>query len=150
MPLRIAAAVIATFAALALFNKKQKVFVSYYYDKDRHYKRLLNAWSANKKFNLEFDDISTDVSINSEDKAYIQRKISEKIEQCDVFVVFVGKESHTREWISWEIIKAKEFNKKIVSIKAKRNYTSPEELLSAGAAWVYGFNEQKIREAIES
>lgn len=149
MPLRIAAALIAL-AALVLLKSKKKVFVSYYYDKDRHYKRLLNAWSANEKFQLEFDDVSTDVSIKSIDKEYIRRKISEKIKQCDVFVVFVGKESHAREWISWEISKAKEFNKKIVSIKAKRNYTSPEELISAGAVWVYGFNEQKIREAIEN
>ncbi|WP_084657322.1 TIR domain-containing protein [Hydrogenovibrio kuenenii] len=147
--LRIALGTAAAIAALAILNKKKKVFVSYYYDEDKHYKRLLNAWSANKRFELEFDDISTDVSIKSENKTYIRKRISEKIKACDIFVVFVGKESHEREWISWEINQAKTFNKKIVAIKEKRNYASPKPLLSSGATWVFGLNEKKIREAIE-
>lgn len=150
MPIRIAAALLATFAAIALFNKKKKIFISYYYDGDRHYKRLLTAWSANKKFDLEFEDVSTDISINSEERNYIRRKIAEQIKQCDVFIVFVGKKSHEREWITWEIVKAKEYEKKIVAIKEKRTHASPKELLSAGVKWVYGFNEKDIRDAIDS
>lgn len=153
MPFRLVArlglGVFAAIAALTLFSKKKKVFVSYYYDDDKHYKRLLTAWSANDKFSLEFEDVSTDVSIKSDNTEYIRRVISDKIDQCDVFVVLVGKKSHRREWISWEIIKAKEYRKKIIAIKGKRNYASPPELLSAGTEWVYGFEEKKIREAIE-
>lgn len=140
----------AALGVYKLLTGKKKVFVSYYYNADRHYKRLLTAWSANDKFELEFEDISTDVSIRSESDAYIRRVIASKIEQCDVFVVLIGKKSHKREWISWEIAKAKECGKKIIAIKEKRSHASPEELQSAGAEWVYGFNEKKIREAIES
>lgn len=147
---RLGLGLIAAATALVLISKKKKVFVSYYYDEDKHYKRLLNAWSANVKFSLEFEDVSTDVSIKSENTKYIRQVISKKIEQCDVFIVLVGKKSHRREWISWEIIKAKEFRKKIIAIKGKRSYASPPELLSVGAEWVYGFEEKKIREAIES
>ncbi len=150
MPIRLLIAAVSVLAAALLFSGKKKVFISYYYDKDRHYKRLLKAWSANKKFGLEFEDVSTDVSINSQDKNYIKQKIAERIDQCDVFLVCVGKESHEREWISWEINKAKEYKKKIVVVKAKKTYTSPKELLSAGAEWVYGFNEKEIRAAIEN
>ncbi|MDD4913090.1 MAG: TIR domain-containing protein [Sideroxydans sp.] len=140
----------AAFGVYKLLTGKKKVFVSYYYDSDRHYKRLLMAWSANDKFELEFEDVSTDVSIRSDNEAYIKRVISDKIKQCDVFIVLVGKKSHRRDWINWEIAKAKEYGKKIVAIKGKRSHTSPEELLSAGAEWVYGFEEKKIREAIFS
>jgi len=151
VPIRIAAGILTLIAGYFLFkNEKKKVFISYFYESDKHYKRLLKAWSTNDKFSLEFEDVSTDVSINSENVEYIKRKIAENIDKCDVFVVFVGEESHEREWISWEINKAKEFKKKIVAIKEKRDHTSPKELLSAGAEWVYGFNEKKIREAIES
>lgn len=150
MPIRIVLGILASFAGYVLLNKKQKIFVSYYYDADRHYKRLLTAWSANDKFKLEFEDVSTDVSINSENTAYIKRVIADKIKQCDVFVVLVGKKSHKRKWISWEIAIAKEHGKKIVAIKGKRSHTSPDELLSARAEWVYGFEEKKIRDAIES
>lgn len=138
------------FGVYKLLTGKKKVFVSYYYDADRHYKRLLTAWSANDKFELEFEDVSTDVSIRSDNEDYIKQVIAGKIEQCDVFIVLVGKTSHRRDWISWEIEKAKEHGKKIVAVKEKRSHRSPEELLSAGAEWVYGFEEKKIRTAIES
>lgn len=150
MPIRIALGILAAVAGYVLFNKKQKIFVSYYHDADKHYKRLLTAWSANDKFELEFEDVSTDVSIKSENDAYIRRVIADKIKQCDVFVVLIGKKSHKRDWISWEIAKAKEYGKKIVAIKIRKNYASPQELLSAGTVWVYEYNEKKIRDAIES
>lgn len=149
MSIRIVVGILAALAGYALFGKRKKVFVSYYYDGDRHYKRLLQAWSANEKFGLEFEDISTDVSISSENAEYIKRKISVQIEQCDVFVVFVGEETHERAWISWEIEKAKKFKKRIVAIKEKKTHVSPKELRAAGAVWVYGFNAEKIRVAIE-
>lgn len=150
MPVRIVVGILAAVAGYVLLNKKQKIFVSYYHDDDKHYKRLLTAWSANDKFKLGFEDISTDVSIKSENTAYIKRVIAGKIEQCDVFVVLIGKKSHKRKWISWEIAKAKECGKKIVAIKIRKNYASPQELLSAGTVWVYEYSEKKIREAIES
>jgi len=140
----------AIFGVYKLFARKKLIFISYYHDADKHYKRLLTAWSANEKFSLDFEDVSTDISIKSENAEYIKRAISDKIKQCDVFVVLIGKKSHKREWISWEISKAKKYGKKIVAIKEKRSHASPEELLSAGAEWVYGFEEKKIRAAIES
>lgn len=150
MPIRLVVGALVALAGYALLNRKKKIFVSYYYDSDKHFKRLLKAWSANEKFSLEFEDVSTDVSINSESTEYIRRKIANQIKQCDVFVVVVGEESHERAWISWEINKAKEYKKKIVAIKEKRIHTSPKELLSAGVEWVYGFDAKKIGEAIES
>lgn len=149
MPIRIVFGALAALAGYALLNNKKKVFVSYFYDSDKHYKRLLKAWSANEKFSLDFEDVSTDVSIDSDNTEYIRRKIAAQIERCDVFIVFIGEQSHARPWISWEINKAKEFRKKIVAVKEKRDHISPKELISAGAEWVYGFSEKKIREAIE-
>lgn len=147
---RLAVGVTAVFGVYKLFaGKKKKIFISYYHDADRNYKRLLTAWSANDKFELEFEDVSTDVSIRSDNEVYIKRVIADKIEHCDVFIVLVGKKSHRRDWINWEITKAKEYGKKIVAIKEKRSHASPKELLSAGAEWVYGFEENKIRAAIE-
>lgn len=150
MPLPILIGIgIAGLAAIFLLSQKKKIFVSYFYNGDKHYKRLLKAWDANKKFGLSFDDVSTDVSIDSASREYLRRKIAEHIRQCDVFVVLVGQRTHRQEWISWEIEKAIEYKKRIVAIKEKRNHPSPKELLSAGVVWVYGFNEKKIREAIE-
>jgi len=136
--------------AFLFSSKKKKVFFSYYYDKDRNYKRLLNAWSVNPKFELDFDDVSTDVSINSKNTAYLRQKMAERIRSCDVFVVVIGKGTHAREWVAYEIKKAKEYGKNIVAVKLDKGNVSPKELMSAGVSWVYGFKEKDIRAAIES
>ncbi len=150
MPLRIILAVTAGLAAYSLATRKKKVFISYYYNGDNHYKRLLKAWGANKKFSLDFVDVSTDISIKSQDNNYIRRKISEKINQSDVFIVIVGEKTNESEWVSWEIKKALEFKKKIIAIKEKKNNPSPKALLSIGAIWIYGFNKNDIINAIDN
>lgn len=146
--LRVAIAAVAAATAIYFLGKKKKIFVSYHYAGDRHYKRLMTAWAANKSIELEYEDISTDLSISSENTAYIRRKISEAIRRCDVFVVLIGQRSHASDWVNWEINKAKAFNKKIVAIKERRSFPSPKAILSAGAVWVYGFDQRKIKAAI--
>jgi len=43
---------------------KKKVFVSFDYDNDKHYKFLLEAWDANPDFDFKFSDLSSE-EINS-------------------------------------------------------------------------------------
>jgi len=38
---------------------KKKVFVSFDYENDKHYKFLLQAWDANPKFDFLFSDLSS-------------------------------------------------------------------------------------------
>lgn len=45
---------------------KKKVFISYAYDHERHYKNLLLAWDRHRDFDFSIRDHSTDVSVNSE------------------------------------------------------------------------------------
>ena len=39
---------------------KKKVFVSFDYEKDKHYKFMLQAWDANPEFDFYFSDLSAD------------------------------------------------------------------------------------------
>ena len=38
---------------------KKKVFVSFDYDNDKHYKFLLEAWDSNPNFDFYFSDLSS-------------------------------------------------------------------------------------------
>jgi len=49
---------------------KKKVFISYDYDHDKHYKNLLLAWDKNSEFDFSFYDTSVDVSVDSTDAAF--------------------------------------------------------------------------------
>lgn len=126
----------------------KKIFISYDYDNDKHYKNLLKAWDANGTFDFSFDDHSADVSINSTDAAAIKRAISAKINNATYFLCIVGAKTHNSSWVKWEIEKAVELNKKIVAVKTSSTNATPSALLGVGAKWAMSFTEPSIVSAI--
>jgi hypothetical protein len=48
---------------------KKRIFISFDYDNDLHYKNLLLAWDKNKEFDFEFYDHSLREEINSTNAA---------------------------------------------------------------------------------
>lgn len=129
---------------------KKKVFVSYDYDNDKHYKNLLLAWDANKQFNFYLYDQSVDVSVNSTDAAAIKRVISARINSSTYFLCIAGKHTHKSGWVAWEIDKAVSLGKKIVVVKTDRSNTTPAGLYAVGASWALSFTFDSIRNAIHN
>lgn len=125
------------------------VFISYDYDNDRHYKNLLVAWSKNASFDLEFYDSSVDISVDSEEAAPIRRVISQRIRKSDILLCLVGAQTHKSEWVTWEINKADELDKKFVAVKIDRSNTTPDALYGKGAEWAQSFSFDSIKKAIE-
>lgn len=129
---------------------KKKVFISYDYENDRHYKNLLLAWDANKQFDFYISDYSADVSINSTDAAAIKSTLSRYINQGTVFLVIVGKKTSRSSWVRWEIEKAVELRKKIVAVKTDRDNETPTELYGVGASWALSFTQDAITKALDN
>jgi hypothetical protein len=149
-PLWVALAVGAGIAgAVKLLTSKNKVFVSYYYDADNRYKNMLKAWSKNDKFDIEFEDVSADVGIKSETDAGLKSALTRKIKEADVLLVLIGKKTHRRQWVLWEVEKALELGKRIVVVKIKSTYESPKELLGVGVKWAKSFDYKAIKAAME-
>lgn len=129
----------------------KKVFISYDYDNDAHYKRMLLAWSANESIYFEgisFEDGSTDVSIKSVDESAIKRAISRRLGQCDVFLLLIGEETNVSTWCNWEIEKAKELGLVLIAVKISNSYISPAGILNVGATWAKSFTYQAISAAL--
>jgi hypothetical protein len=129
---------------------KKRVFISYDYDNDKHYKNLLLAWDANKQFDFYISDYSADVSINSKDATAIKSVLSRYINQGTIFLVILGKKTHKSAWVNWEINKALELGKKIVAVKTERENISPYELMGVGANWAMTFTYDAISRAINN
>ena len=129
---------------------KKKIFISYDYDNDKHYKNLLLAWDQNSEFDFALNDQSADVSIQSSDAAAIKRAISAKINAATYFLCIVGTKTGTSGWVAWEIDKAKSLNKRIVSVKTSSTNATPAGLLGAGATWAMSFTFSAIKQAIDS
>lgn len=131
----------------------KKVFVSYHSAvEDTRYKNLLVAWSANDNghFDINFDDTSVGVSINSDNATYIKSVIKKKITESSVFLCLIGENTHNSDWVKWEIDKAVELGKKIVAVKISNSYTSPTNILGVGASWAKSFTYDSIKTALDS
>ena len=129
---------------------KKRIFISYDYDNDKHYKNLLLAWDQNSEFDFALNDQSADVSIQSNDAAAIKRAISAKINAATYFLCIVGTKTSTSVWVAWEIDKAKSLNKRIVAVKISSTNSTPAGLLGAGATWALSFTFSEIKKAIDS
>ena len=81
---------------------KPKVFISFDYDNDKHYKNLLVAWNENKNFDLSFYDGSVTVPVNSEAAGPIRRVIAQRIKACPRFLCLVGSKTSQSDWVAWE------------------------------------------------
>lgn len=129
---------------------KKKVFISYDYDNDRHYKNLLLAWDGNKQFDFSISDHSADVSINSLRSATIKAVLSRKIAECPRFLVIIGSNTYKSNWVKWEIEKAHSLGKKIIAVKTDRSNTSPSVLYGIGVSWAMSFTLLSISNVINN
>jgi hypothetical protein len=129
---------------------KKKVFISYDYDNDRHYKNLLLAWDSNKLFEFSIHDHSADISINSTEASAIKSVLSRYINEATYFLAIIGKKSSKSPWIIWEVEKALELKKRIVAVKIDREYTTPSSLYGQGASWAMSFSYDSISDAIDN
>lgn len=127
----------------------KKVFISYDYDNDRHYKYMLSAWDENKNIDFFMTDKSADVSINSEEEAVIKRAISAKINNSTYVIFLIGKYFHKSKWCKWEIEKARELNKKLIAILLDTRNTIPGELFDCckDVEWI-DFRKASLLEAL--
>jgi hypothetical protein len=129
---------------------KKKIFISYDYNNDRHYKNLLLAWDKHRDFDFSINDHSIDVSINSTRAKYIKSVISRAINDATYFLVIVGTRTYQSEWVAWEIEKADSLGKRIIAVKTDRENTSPDELYGIGASWAMSFTYLSIVNAINN
>ena len=99
--------------AKAELRRKRNVFISFAHE-DLNEVNLLRGHAKNENSPLEFNDWSVSEPYNSERAEYIKQRISERILQSSVTVVYVTEESATSEWCAWEIKRSIELGKHVI------------------------------------
>ena len=137
---------------------EHKVFVSFDYTDDKHYKYLLEAWHKHPRFRFLFDDM-TSQEIDSTSIGRIKAALTLKIKEASHILVIVGKNANVphrnrslignKNWINFEVAQGVELGKRIAAVKLDRSYDSPDELLGVDASWVYSFTEENIIKALD-
>jgi hypothetical protein len=136
---------------------KPKVFVSFDYENDRHYKYTLDMWNSNPSFEFTYDDRSSS-EIQSQSVSVVKNVLSRKVNEATTVVVIVGAEANKvhidrleigyKNWQNFEVAKAKEFGKRLIAVQINSLYEYPEELLNANATRVYSFTQDGIIKAV--
>lgn len=141
-----------------MFSKK-KVFVSFDYESDKHYKYLLEAWHANPKFDFSFSDM-TPTEIQSNDIGRIKATLTAKVNAATHTLVIVGQFANQlhrdrtaigfKNWINFEIYKSKENKNRIAVVRLKPNFEFPEEFLTSTGKYIDGFSEDNVTRVLEA
>jgi hypothetical protein len=136
-----------------------RVFVSFDWENDRHYKYLLEAWNANPRFGFVWAD-GTPEEIQSKDVSRVKAALTVKINNASHTLVIVGRYANVRHrdsiqigyknWINFEVAQSKANGNKLIAVKLEQAFETPDQLVNAGATWVYGFDESGIRRALEA
>ena len=109
-------------------SSRTKTFISFHMD-DEQQVNLLRHQAANSD-KLEFRDTSLKEPFDEKWKT----QCTEVIKNSDVVVVAIGKDTHTRQAVIWEIEKAHALGKPVIGMRiySDQNHTIPESMVKNG------------------
>lgn len=99
---------------------RRSVFISFA-NEDINEVNLLRGQAMNDNSDLDFIDRSLQEPINSERSEYIKQKITEKIRQASITVVYLSDHAAASDWVEWEIGKSLELGKKVIAVHKGSN-----------------------------
>ncbi len=136
-------------------NKRRHLFISHHHQDDAEVTNLTNLL-ASKGYDIR----NSSVRMKPENQRRVEEKrVSEnvierilrmKISWATTVVVLIGKDTHTRPWVNWEIDRANEQGKRIVGVYVRggTEADAPSSLEKYASA-IVGWNTDKIMSAID-
>lgn len=130
--------------------KIKNVFISHIHEDDEEVPKLKDSIEKN---GCEIRNASIDSTKPNEaqDEDYIKYKIlAPRIEWSGALVVLISPDTHTSDWVNWEIEYANKLDKPIVGVWAKgaQNSDIPEAFSDVGGA-ILSWDSEKLLDAIE-
>ena len=96
----------------------KRVFISFKAE-DKKKVDGLRLLAKNPNYELDLYDESVLSPINSTNAPYIKTKIKEKIQHSGVVLCLVNIDTHTSDWVSWELETSIALGKPIVAMAVK-------------------------------
>lgn len=127
--------------------KTYSVFISHSWDHVDDLKNLRNLLENRGYFHVEFEEASPEEPINSENSAYIRRRLKEKISNSDIVLGIAGMYASYSDWMKWELDTAIEKGVPIIGV-IPRGQERVSSVVSSRAKEVVRWNTESIVEAI--
>lgn len=136
-------------------SKRKHLFISHHHKDDAEVTKMTNLISSKG-----YDIRNSSVRMKPENQRrmdekrvsdkVIQRTLRMKISWASTVVVLVGKDTHTRRWVNWEIDKAHQQGKRIIGVYLRGGTEAdvPKSLEKYGSS-IVGWNSDSIIGAIE-
>jgi hypothetical protein len=140
---------------MSLGNNRRHVFISHHHADDAEVDKLTHLLSE-KGYDIRNSSIRAKPA-NQErlDKGLvkpevIQRLLRRKISWAGTMVVVIGKDTHKRDWVNWEVEEAHSQGKRIVGVY-KRGGTEADipKALEKYASAIKGWDSKSIMQAID-
>jgi hypothetical protein len=135
--------------------RRKHVFISHHHADDAHVPRLTDML-ARRGYEIRNSSIRAKpanqrrlerglVSDNT-----LRRLLRMKMSWASTIIVVIGKETHSRDWVDWEIRKANELGKRIVGVYARGGTEAdvPPALEDYGDA-IVNWNADSVISAVE-
>lgn len=111
---------------MSIGNERRHVFISHHHADDQAVSDMTSLLQK-KGYDIRNSSIRAKPA-NQEridkgliEKAVLQRLLRMKISWAGTVVVLIGKETHSRPWVNWEIEQANKLGKKIVGVYERGN-----------------------------
>ena len=136
-------------------NNRRHVFISHHHADDAEVSNLTSLL-AKKGYDIRNSSIRAkpanqrrlEQGLITEET--LKRLLRMKISWASVVVVLIGKETHARPWVNWEIEQAQKLNKRIVGVYAQGAKESEiPSALEKYATSIKGWNSESIMTAID-
>jgi hypothetical protein len=96
---------------------RRNAFISFAYE-DINEVTLLRGQAKNERSDIDFADWSVREPFDSDRADYIRRKITERINQASVTVVYLSEDTPKSSWVKWEVEKSLELGKEVIATYA--------------------------------
>ena len=126
----------------------KRVFLSFLAE-DRKQVDGLRLLASNPNYELEFYDESVRAPFNSSDADYIKSRIREKIKRTSVTVCLISQDTHTSDWVNWELNESEKQGNKIIAmaLKGTQRATLPILIKQKGLTF-YGWEPAKLNSLV--
>ncbi|MEW8684777.1 MAG: TIR domain-containing protein [Candidatus Thiodiazotropha sp.] len=137
-------------------DKQKNVFISHHHKDDASIDKLTNLLSK-KGYQIRNSSIRAKpenqmrLDKGQVSDAVIRRLLRMKMSWSSTVLVIIGKETHSRPWVNWEINQANKQGKKIVGIyeHGLKNKVNIPEALDKYSTSIVGWDSENIINAIE-
>jgi hypothetical protein len=109
---------------------RRNAFISFAYE-DINEVTLLRGHAKNERSDIDFADWSVREPFDSDRSDYIRRKITERINQASVTVVYLSEDTAKSSWVKWEVEKSLELGKHVIATFAGDTAPSVPDFLKA-------------------